>query len=350
MSQGKIIKLFKRIRKGRLGFLTPGVIFNRRVSITRAGWIYLTLIIILLIASLNTANNLLYLIVGVMLSFLVASFILSESTIDSIMIERASPEQVQAHTNFSITYRLTNQKRLLPSIGIMIEDSLEGKPCKVFFPGVRAGSAATRRASTTASRRGRLKMDRLTVSTRHPFGFFFKAKQVNIPTEIVVCPRMEKALVNVKLPPHLPGQMRSSRKGQGDELFGFRDYIRGDNHRLIHWKSSARAGKLLTRELEEQKKRAIIIEFNLSMPRPLKDDPEREDLISRAASLSKYFIERNYQVRIEFHGRGIDFGEGTSHLFRILYYLAVFDDPERPLSGEHLEPVDYASRVAAGTG
>jgi uncharacterized protein (DUF58 family) len=346
MAQEIITDIFSRVRKGPLGFLVPGWLFNRRVRITRAGAGFLFLIFFVGFAAINTANNLLYLIVGIMISLLLASFFLSESTIDSLLLERILPEQVQAEREFSITYRLANQKRWLPSLGILIEDEFEGMPCRVFFPGVRAGLCEFQRAAVRAKRRGRLKMGGVNISTRHPFGFFYKSKQANLAGGMVVCPHVEKVSPQVITPPYLSGEMRRATKGEGAELFGFRDYLRGDSPRLILWKISAKAGKLTVREHEEEKKRAVTIELMLSGPRPEQDDPKREDMISRAAGLAEHFLDRKYQVRLELGARGVDFGEGLSHLRRILYYLAVFDDREDPWLGDRLEPVNSISRVA----
>ncbi len=346
MAQEIITDIFSRVRKGPVGFFVPGWFFNRRVQITRAGAGFLILIFFVGFAAINTGNNLLYLIVGVMISLLLASFFLSESAIDSLLLERILPEQVQAKREFSITYRLANKKRWLPSLGIMIEDEVDGMPCQVFFPGVRAGFCEFQRATTRAQTRGRLKMGSLNISTHHPFGFFYKAKQVNLAGELVVCPRVEKASSEMITPPYLSGEMRRASKGEGSELFGVRDYLRGDSPRLILWKISAKAGKLTVREHEEEKKRAVIIELMLYGARPEQDDPIREETISRAAGIASYFLDEKYQVRLELGARGVDFGEGLSHLRRILYYLAVFDDREDPWLGDRLEPVALISRVA----
>lgn len=336
-----------RIRKGRLGFMLPGVLFNRKVQITRAGWGFLLLIFFVGFAAINTANNLLYLIVGVMISLLIASFLLSEQSIENLSIERLLPEYAHAGKNFSITYRLTNNKRLIPSFSVMIEDEMESRPVRVFFPGVRARQNETRRASAVSNRRGRLEMKGLHISTRHPFGFFYKSKKANLHSRLIVYPYVEKTTTGSIAPPYLSGEIRRSNKGEGTELFGFREYIRGDNPRLIHWKISAKSRELKVREHEEDKKRSVIIELALHGARPATDDPGREAVISRAAGLTEHFINMNYQVRLETGSRGIDFGEGVPHMLRIFHYLALFDDPEKPWHGENLEPSASLIRIVA---
>lgn len=48
---------------------------------------------------------------------------------------------------------------------------------------------------------------------------------------------------------HQPGHMEhSARAGQGGDLHALRAYARGDSHRLVHWKASARLRRLMVRQ------------------------------------------------------------------------------------------------------
>src|SRR5207244_7518688 len=69
------------------------------------------------------------------------------------------------------------------------------------------------------------------------------------------------------------------RAGSGNELFGIREYRRGDSLRRIHWRSSARRGELVVREYEPPGVRTLHIVVD---PAPPTD--EVADQIARIAA------------------------------------------------------------------
>ncbi len=345
------------MRRGLVRFL-PGWFFNREVKATREGYIFIGLILTVGIAAFNTGNNLLYLIMAMLFSTLLASFTLSEYSIAEIRLERKLPHHVNAGVQFAATYHLTNLKRILPSVNLLVEDHIEDQSIRVLF-GMVAGRTTLRSAlrlwpiaqdrlpgnateevtiPATLNRRGRLKWNRVTVSTLYPFGFFTKSKQVELPGQIVVYPWMEQ-IQDQPRSPHTPlGQVRRYVRGPGQELFGFREYRRGDNIRLVHWKTSARTGRLMVRQFERELERSVRLEIDLSSVRPSTDDPARERSVSRAAGLASHYIHKGYRVRLEIRERGLDYGTGLDHLQRILHFLALFDDPLEPVMGRALRP------------
>jgi uncharacterized protein (DUF58 family) len=62
----------------------------------------------------------------------------------------------------------------------------------------------------------------------------------------------------------LAGQYGYRRKGLGDEFFALRDYIRGDEPRKIYWKKSARLGKLISREYEDEVTFRVLVAIDIS--------------------------------------------------------------------------------------
>ena len=68
----------------------------RRLRPTRAGWSFFAITFGVGFAALNTGNNLLYLVLALMLSFLVLSGVLSESALRGIAVRRRLPRELYA--------------------------------------------------------------------------------------------------------------------------------------------------------------------------------------------------------------------------------------------------------------
>ncbi len=91
---------------------------------TRAGWIFFAIIFGVGFAALNTGNNLLYLVLSLMLSFLALSGIMSESALRGIVIRRRLPRELYAQRENSVLLEIANQQRRVPAFAIVVEDRL----------------------------------------------------------------------------------------------------------------------------------------------------------------------------------------------------------------------------------
>ncbi len=319
--------------------LIPAWLFNRKVRITRSGAAFVGLVAAVTMAAFNTGNNMLYLVLAMMLGALLVSFMLSEYIIRDIRLDRESPRTVIEGESFRVRYLVENRKALIPSYGLMIGEKLGETPSLAVMPYLRAGGKSVCRGLTLAERRGRLDFHDTVIATRAPFGWFVKEKKVPLSGRLAALPRTDPGQVDRDAMSAL-GELRPVGKpGQGDELFGFRPYQRGDPVKDIHWKTSARMGELMIRQREAETERRARIVLAVSRTPPPGRDPAREDLVRRAASLCEAMIDDGWTVRVEIAGVGVDYGSSPGHLLAILEFLALFDDPEAP-AGEQLKPDD----------
>jgi uncharacterized protein (DUF58 family) len=77
----------------------------------------------------------------------------------------------------------------------------------------------------------------------------------------------------------LETSLAAPRAGAGSEIFGVREYRRGDSLRRIHWRSSARRGELVAREYESPGLHLLGLFLD---PRP--ESPAAADQIARLAA------------------------------------------------------------------
>ena len=117
------------------------------------------------------------------------------------------------------------------------------------------GAEAKVNVCLTPLRRGVIRLDDLRVLLPDAFGIFQASRKVSAPpATLIVLPR------RYPLPPlELPGggsfrsagEASTNESGNSGEFVGLRDYRPGDPLRQIHWKSWARTGRPIVKELEK---------------------------------------------------------------------------------------------------
>ncbi len=102
-------------------------------------------------------------------------------------------------------------------------------------------------------RRGLYRWTSLTVEGTDPLGLIVKGRDyATEPTEMLVLPRPIPVAVDL---PAAAGfgiseNETGNTRGAGLEPFGVREYVAGDSLRHVHWRSTAKQGKLLVKEFE----------------------------------------------------------------------------------------------------
>ena len=192
------------------------------------------------------------------------------------------------------------------------------------------------------------------MGTKFPFGLFRKSRDIDVAKDVVVYPQVHP--ITVPSPrAHHAGHDTARRLGRRGEFFGLREYRDGDDRRDIHWRSTARTGRPLVREYEdESQKRATILLDNALPPsaRPgpagkngraathagptdASADTAMERAISAAASMATAYLNRGYAVELMARGCRVPPATGPAQVTRILEALALLEivSDEVPFSG-----------------
>ena len=77
---------------------------------------------------------------------------------------------------------------------------------------------------------------------------------------------------------------RRQQPGTEGDFYGVREWRSGDGRRLIHWRSSARAGKLVVRQFERPRSRDVAVVLDLWQPEP--HSPEHAENVELAVSFA----------------------------------------------------------------
>jgi uncharacterized protein (DUF58 family) len=222
----------------------------RRLKVTREGRYFLGITFGVGLAAINTGNNLLYLLLGVLLALILVSGIMSEIALRGLSVRRRLPTRAQVGRPHLVEIEVHNKKQRLPSYAIEVEDIRAAQPAdkRCFFLKVSPQSTQVAAYRRTPQRRGREAHVAFRVATRFPFGLFEKSRQIEVPGELIIYP----AVHTVRLPPprarNIGVGARVSVRGGSDDLLGLRPYRPGEDTRQVHWRKSAALGELVLRE------------------------------------------------------------------------------------------------------
>ena len=265
---------------------------------------------------MTSGNNLLYLLVAMLLGLIVVSGMLSEQSMRRLRFGPVIPDDVFAGRPTLIGVRLGNRKRWRASYSL----TLDVHGVSAYVP--RLGPVAEQLVTweTTFPVRGRQPFPPIVVGTRFPFGFFLKSGRVEIDAHLVVYPAVRP------IDPDARRQLAAGgasirRRGRGVELYNLRDYRAGDEPRMIHWRSSAKTGGLVVRELEAD----TTVDTRIVLEGRGRDAARLEAGLSEAASLAAHLLRHGGAVELSGPGVHVTLGRGRTHRHRVLTALALFD-------------------------
>ncbi|CAM3896375.1 DUF58 domain-containing protein [Smaragdicoccus niigatensis] len=156
---------------------------------------------------------------------------------------------------------------------------------------------ATRQIPVSTDRRGVLTIGPARILRRDPIGIFSSETLLTEPTQVIVHPH------TTLLDPVTAGFLRdmdgdpTGRISDSTVAFhGLRDYIPGDDPRSVHWRSTARTGRLTVREHEETRRWHLAV--GLSTADEYASSAEFELAVSVAASLGVHALTYGRELTV----------------------------------------------------
>jgi uncharacterized protein (DUF58 family) len=298
----------------------------RTLKVTRSGRTLLVVTIGIGLGALNTGNNLLYLILGLLLSLIVVSGVLSERCLRGVRVKRLLPDAAHAGEPFALRYELTREQGY--AFALTLTELGGGLAGSAFVPILKPKERLLARAQMTAEKRGPHPLAEVEVSTTFPFGIFLKTRRVELEDLLLVFPR--RGFACVEPPEHSgapAGDGGDPRRRDGNaDLLGLRELAEGEDARRVHWLKSAAAGKLLKVEREREERRQFVLS--------VKSDLTGEELERRCeelAALTRRLLSHGHEVGLSATGHRIRPGGGAGHERRVLTALAWvgFDAPAK---------------------
>ena len=262
------------------------------IRISKTGWIYIILIILLGIAAINTGNNLVYLITSFLLGVMGASGYFGKTNISNLKIELSMPNRIFANNKTLVYIHLKNKKKFFPSFLLKVKSEYFSE----VFTYVDCENIATKTTVMVFPQRGFVNIDLIKISSKFPFNFFERYSYINTNLKFLIYPEPIKKNFHYLKPENGTKGFNDTQNVQGDnsnEIHKIRNFLQGDNFKFIHWKLSAKYDKLMVKEYLKTKDETLLIDF---YKLPIKN-------IELKLSALTYLIIHNKNVALKINGK-----------------------------------------------
>lgn len=180
-------------------------------------------------------------------------------------------------------------------------ERVAGEQIAVRVPSLARGDSHEATYALPTDRRGVLTVGPLTIGQADPFRLVQSTHDYGVVARLFVHPRL------VDLAPSPAGRARelegpaAATAPRGGVVFhSLREYVRGDDLRLVHWKSTAKTGTLMVRHNVVATDPRLVVVLDTS------HDPYTEasfeDAVVVAASLVKAGVEANFPTEVRTTG------------------------------------------------
>ncbi len=272
---------------------------RHRISVTVSGVFLIGLSLGIGTAAYNTASNILFITLSLLLACLLLSGLLSWINLTGVGWRLRPSRAWRAGHETLVTVEVKNAKTWLPTYGLFLDlkthlrQNAEAEP-EVPAGKVRAALAAAEKAITRGqlflrerlepqgqvaldwvhkpTARGEAVLELEAVGSLFPFGFLRKSVGTDARQQVLVWPAQVDYTWRGAVSAQAGTQgRRTARAGAGDDLFALRKYNAGDSHRLVHWKASARLGRLMVRQFAAESLDGFVLQVDASAalwPRP----------------------------------------------------------------------------------
>lgn len=267
-------------------------------------------------AAVNTGNNLVYLIVAALLSFMGVSGFFGRRNLLKVDMDAEIPQEIYANKEIPLEIRLKNRRSFLPVFLMRVK--IEGY--ETLFPFIDKGSASVKYIKIAFKERGRYKIKDVHICSVFPFSFFTRCRRLDKPFDFIVFPEPKKCelLSSFEREKTAGGERHLDRAGYESEILSIREYIHGDPFKYINWTATAKTGELKTKELSSRAYQPIVIDFKKSTVRNI------EERISCVTYTILQLLKKNIPVGLKIGDRFYKPDVSNAHKKSILKELALY--------------------------
>lgn len=308
----------------------PAPAGRSRRRLTAAGWLWLAVVAALLGIGIAKNINLLALLGYALLALLLLNAAAAGRRLRRLAARRDLPPQVFAGSPARVVVRVSNTSARRCA-GARVGDRGPAGEVSWFLDDLAGHEKRRCEGELRLPRRGWCELGPVVASSAHPFGLVRREVEIEPAGKVLVLPRpgrLQRERLRLRLRGADPQAMRTTRRGwrhdaaQAD-FHGLRPFRPGDSPRWIHWRTTARRGEVMVRELEDVPGDDLVLVFDAT---GAAGEPF-EQAVSLAATVVWEWSQRpGDRLVLAVAGVGgevIDGVTGAEHARRLLGALAV---------------------------
>jgi uncharacterized protein (DUF58 family) len=301
---------------------------------TRAGTVLVAALVLYFFAN-QTQVGWLYVMSALLAGVVLAAFWLGRGGLRGIEGERRiggrAGADIYEGDELAITVTLNNsgragaaQIRLREQCPLAAPDAPQ-HDMKLYIPNLPPKGRVQFEYTVVADRRGLHQFPPLPLESSAPFGFFRRARPLDVLTRALVYPEVRQVHHLDFLDRQYAPQIARPTAGFGYEVMGLRPYRPGDSPRHVHWRSVARTGQMVAKEFAEETQPGLALALDLGKhpyPQASSKHTPFEWGVKAAASISDYAARKGYPLSLITNSSNLPAPNGTVTQHMVLEYLA----------------------------
>lgn len=249
--------------------------------------------------------------------------------------------------SFDVDLNLTNKwwiPRFLLNIQYSVESQRGSSEQSVVLVGVGPRARSEGTTAPRATTRGLHELSEVTVESMGLFGLFRRRRKFTSTDFVLVFPAWEDISQVGILESSMGVSEGASKSRSGIEVAGTRRYVAGDAYRNIHWRNSARTGRLTVKEFDSWSERSVAILVDADdLPTQETGDRPSDYAVRMAATAAAPLIKTGGTVRVV----TTDGGQIRTTWSDVMVDLARIKDQKTGTSSRWADGVGVGERLLA---
>lgn len=277
---------------------------NTKIIPTEFGCLILGLALLLSLIGFLFQYNLTYLVASGIWALFFTDLVLSLFSLNGIRVYRFCPTHASRAKDFSIKLKIENTsftKFFLKVADAGFTENIPGEILPV-IPKLKNGESSVLSYQRQIKARGIYYLNYCSVETSFPLGFWKIKKIYPLQSKIIIYPEFYEAndfVISYRGLRVEFANTSSNRPGLGGDFFEIREFKPGDSLRYLHWRATARTGKLMVKQLEKftLSNSTIILDNSPGLILGIGEESNFEYAIKTAATIAERALSRRYHIK-----------------------------------------------------